>query len=89
MKLALRNCAQAAALARTHLGQEQGIGFLRRRLPGRRALGYRRLGDPRVRPGMDKWGPAMAAGGSMDGMNLEEFEIDSLLLGSREISAVS
>jgi hypothetical protein len=31
--------------------------------------------------GMNKWGPAMAAEGvSMDGMNLEEFEIDSLLL---------
>jgi hypothetical protein len=25
----------------------------------------------------------------MDGMSLEEFEIDSLLLGSREIAAVS
>jgi hypothetical protein len=40
--------------------------------------------------GMDKWGPAMGAEGvSMDGMSLEEFEIDSLLLGSREIAAVS
>ena len=40
--------------------------------------------------GMDNWGPAMAAEGvSMDGMNLEEFEIDSLLLSGREIAAVS
>jgi hypothetical protein len=40
--------------------------------------------------GMEKWGPAMqAAGVSMDDMTLEEFEIDTLHLGTREIAAVS
>jgi hypothetical protein len=39
--------------------------------------------------GMEKWGPAMqAAGVSMDGMSLEEFEIDQLHLGSGIRSAV-
>jgi hypothetical protein len=38
--------------------------------------------------GMEKWGPAMqAAGVSMDGMSLEEFEIDQLHLGSGVRSA--
>jgi hypothetical protein len=40
--------------------------------------------------GMEKWGPAMqAAGISMEDVNLEEFEIDTLHLGTREIAAVS
>jgi hypothetical protein len=40
--------------------------------------------------GMEAWGPAMQeAGVSMEAMSLEEFEIDSLHLGSREIASVS
>jgi hypothetical protein len=40
--------------------------------------------------GMEKWGPAMqAAGVTMEDFTLEEFEIDQLHLGAREITSVS
>jgi hypothetical protein len=40
--------------------------------------------------GMEKWGPAMAAAGvGMNDFTLEEFEIDTLHLGTREIAGVS